>query len=38
MDDSDAIRLEHNRKVTFSDSHRRFLPMTHVFRVINGSF
>jgi hypothetical protein len=31
MDDSDAFRLEHGRKVTFFDCHWRFLPSSHVF-------
>jgi hypothetical protein len=29
MDDLDAFRVEHGRKVTFLDCHRRFLPMNH---------
>jgi hypothetical protein len=32
MDDSDAYRLEHGKKVTFLDCHRRFLPLSHPFR------
>jgi hypothetical protein len=32
MDDSDAFRLEHDKKVTFFDCHRRFLPLNHPFR------
>jgi hypothetical protein len=32
MDDSDAFRLEHRKKVTFFDCHRRFLPLNHPFR------
>jgi hypothetical protein len=38
MDDSDAFRLEHDRKVTFFDCHRRFLPMNHAFRGDKRSF
>jgi hypothetical protein len=29
MDDSDACRLHHGKKVTFFDYHQRFLPMSH---------
>jgi hypothetical protein len=32
MDDSDAYRLEHDKKVNFFDCHRRFLPLSHPFR------
>jgi hypothetical protein len=32
MDDSDAYRLEHGKKVTFFDCHRRFFPLSHPFR------
>jgi hypothetical protein len=32
MDDSNAFRLEHSRKVTFFDYHQSFLPMSHKFR------
>jgi hypothetical protein len=32
MDDSDAFRMEHDKKVTFFDCHRRFLPLYHSFR------
>jgi hypothetical protein len=32
MDDSDAYKLEHGKKVTFLDYHRRFLPLSHPFR------
>jgi hypothetical protein len=32
MDDSNAFKPKHDRKVTFFDYHRRFLPMSHVFR------
>jgi hypothetical protein len=38
MDDSDAFRLQHGRKVTFFDCHRRFLPLSHKFRVDKQSF
>jgi hypothetical protein len=32
MDDSDAFRLQHDRKVIFFDWHQRFLPLSHEFR------
>jgi hypothetical protein len=32
MDDNDVFRLEHDRKVSFFDCHRRFLPSNHEFR------
>jgi hypothetical protein len=32
MDDSDAFRLQHGRKVSFFDCHQRFLPLSHEFR------
>jgi hypothetical protein len=38
MDDSDAFRLEHDKKVTFSDCHRRFLPLSQEFRGDKQSF
>jgi hypothetical protein len=38
MEDSDAFRLEHGRKVSFFDSHRRFLPSNHPFRSDRRSF
>jgi hypothetical protein len=38
MDDSDAVRLEHDKKITFFDCHRRFLPMNHPFRSDRQSF
>jgi hypothetical protein len=38
MDDSDAYRLEHGKKVTFFDCHRRFLPLSHPFRGDRKSF
>jgi hypothetical protein len=31
MDHSDAFRLEHSKKITFFDCHRRFLPLNHPF-------
>jgi hypothetical protein len=31
MDESDAFRLQHGRKASFFDCHRRFLPMSHEF-------
>jgi hypothetical protein len=38
MDDSDAFRLEHDRKVTFFDCHQRFHPLSHLFRSDKRSF
>jgi hypothetical protein len=38
MDDTDAFRLEHGRKVSFFDCHRRFLPSNHEFRNDTWSF
>jgi hypothetical protein len=38
MDDSDAYRLEHGKKVTLFDCHRRFLPLSHPFRGDRKSF
>jgi hypothetical protein len=32
MDDSDAFKLQHGRKVSFFDCHRRFLHLSHKFR------
>jgi hypothetical protein len=32
MDDSDAFKLQHGRKVSFFDYHQRFLPLSHKFR------
>jgi hypothetical protein len=32
MDDTDAFRLEHDKKVSFFDCHRRFLLLNHSFR------
>jgi hypothetical protein len=38
MDDSDAFRLHHGRKVSFFDCHRRFLPLSNEFRGEKESF
>jgi hypothetical protein len=38
MDESDAFRLQHSRKASFFDCHRRFLPMSHEFGVTNSCF
>jgi hypothetical protein len=38
MDDSNAYRLEHGKKVTFFDCHRRFLPLSYPFRGDRKSF
>jgi hypothetical protein len=38
MEDSDAFRLEHNRKVSLFDCRRRFLPLNHPFRSDRQSF
>jgi hypothetical protein len=38
MYDSDAYKLEHGKKVTFFDCHRRFLPLSHPFRGDRKSF
>jgi hypothetical protein len=38
MDDSDAYRLEHGKKVIFFDCHRRFLPLSHPFSGDRKSF
>jgi hypothetical protein len=32
MDDFDAFRLEHGKKITFFDCHRRFIPLNQLFR------
>jgi hypothetical protein len=37
MDESDAFRLQHGRKVNFFDCHPRFLPLSHEFRGDKGS-
>jgi hypothetical protein len=31
MNDIDAFRLQHRRKVSFFDCHQRFLPLNHEF-------
>jgi hypothetical protein len=36
--DTKAYRLDHGKKVTFFDSHRRFLPRNHPFRNDTKSF
>jgi hypothetical protein len=38
MDESDAFRLEHGRKISFFDRHQRFLPLSHEFRCDKDSF
>jgi hypothetical protein len=38
MDESDAFRLQHGRKVSFFDCQRRFLPLRHEFRGDKESF
>jgi hypothetical protein len=38
MDDFDAFRLQHDRKVIFFDFHQRFLPLSHEFRGDKESF
>jgi hypothetical protein len=37
-DESDAFRLQHDRKVSFFDCHQRFLPFSHEFRGDKESF
>jgi hypothetical protein len=37
-DESNAFRLQHGRKVSFFDCHRRFLPLSHEFRGDKGLF
>jgi hypothetical protein len=32
MNDTDAFRLQHSKKVNFFDFHQRFLPSNHSFR------
>jgi hypothetical protein len=32
MDNTDAFRLQHDKKVSFFDYHRRFLSSNHLFR------
>jgi hypothetical protein len=38
MDESDAFRLSHGRKVSFFDCHQRFHPLSHDFRGDKESF
>jgi hypothetical protein len=38
MDEPDAFRLQHNKKVSFFDCHQRFLPLSHEFRGDKESF
>jgi hypothetical protein len=38
MDDTDAFRLQHGKKVSFFDFCRRFLPSNHSFRNDTRSF
>jgi hypothetical protein len=38
MDDSDAFRLQYDRKVIFFDCHRKFLPLSREFRGDKESF
>jgi hypothetical protein len=38
MDESDALRLQHGRKVNFFDCHQRFLPFSHKFKGDKESF
>jgi hypothetical protein len=38
MDDSDAFMLQHDRKVSFFDCHRRFLSLSNEFRGDKESF
>jgi hypothetical protein len=38
MDEFVAFSLEHGRKVSFFDCHRRFLPLSHEFRGDKESF
>jgi hypothetical protein len=38
MDDTDASRLQHDKKVSFFDCHRRFFPLNHSFRNGTRSF
>jgi hypothetical protein len=32
MNDTDAFRLQHDKKVSFFDCHQRFLPSNYAFR------
>jgi hypothetical protein len=38
MDDTDAFRLQHRKKVSFFNYHQRFLPSNHLFRNDRRSF
>jgi hypothetical protein len=38
MDDFDAFRLQHVKRISFFDCHRRFLPSNHPFRCDGQSF
>jgi hypothetical protein len=38
MDDSNAFRLQPDRKINFFDYHRRFLSLSHKFRGDKKSF
>jgi hypothetical protein len=38
MDESDAFRSQHDRKVSFFDCHQIFLPLSHEFRNDKESF
>jgi hypothetical protein len=38
MDESDPFMLQHGRKVSFFDCHRRFLPLSHEFKGDKESF
>jgi hypothetical protein len=38
MDDTDAFRLQHGKKVSFFDCHQRFLALNHPFRNETQSF
>jgi hypothetical protein len=38
MDESNAFRLQHGRKVNFFDCHQRFCPLSHEFSGDKESF
>jgi hypothetical protein len=38
MDESNAFRLQHDKKVSFFDCHRTFLPLSHEFKSGKGPF
>jgi hypothetical protein len=38
MNDTDAFRLQYNKKISFFDCHQRFLPSNHPFRNDTRSF